>query len=254
MTCSVGTLNNGDSQTITLTVQPGPAAVGAITNQADVSSTEPDADLSNNMASVPTTVNPLAALSVEKTSAPNPAFLGDPLTYTVVVTNAGPSDATGAVMTDTLPGGATFNSASAGCSEAGGVVACSIGALASGVVATRTIVVTPNTLGPITNTAAVAGNEFDPALADNTTSDIATVIPTAALSVAKSDTPSLVFAGDALTYTIAVTNSGPLDATNTTLTDTLPASLTGATWTCVAGTNSNCDTANGTGDINEYEF
>jgi uncharacterized repeat protein (TIGR01451 family) len=87
------------------------------------------------------------------------------MTYTMVVTNNGPSRATGVTLTDPLPPGVTFVSAASSrgsCSEAAGTVTCTIGRLGSGRSATVTIIVTPTGVGPLTNTACVAGNEPDP--------------------------------------------------------------------------------------------
>ena len=50
-------------------------------------------------------------LGVTKTDSPDPVTVGASLIYTVTVTNSGPDTATGVVVTDTLPAGATFVSA-----------------------------------------------------------------------------------------------------------------------------------------------
>ncbi|RME41010.1 MAG: DUF11 domain-containing protein, partial [Deltaproteobacteria bacterium] len=74
-------------------------------------------------------------LVVSQSAAPDPAFSGQPLTYTLTVVNNGLLDATAVTLTDTLPSGVTYNSAAAsqgGCSQAGGVVTCSLGGLAVG--------------------------------------------------------------------------------------------------------------------------
>ena len=44
-----------------------------------------------------------ADLSIEKTHTPEPAFPGQPITFTLTVTNGGPSDITGATVTDSFP-------------------------------------------------------------------------------------------------------------------------------------------------------
>jgi len=75
------------------------------------------------------------------------------------------------------------------------------------------------------------------------------VVPAQAdLSVAISDGQTSATSGSAVTYTIVAKNNGPNAVTGTTMTDTLPASLSGATWSCVASTGSSC-TASGTGNI-----
>ena len=85
------------------------------------------------------------------------------LTYTLTVTNEGPSDASGITVTDTLPGAVTFDSASAGCTESGGTVTCTAASLANGASVSFTITVTaPGTPGgTISNTTSVASNAVD---------------------------------------------------------------------------------------------
>lgn len=119
-----------------------------------------------------------ADLAVSKTDSPDPVFAGSPLTYTVTMTNNGPDRATGVTLTDTLPAGVTFVSAvstQGSCTEAAGVVTCTIGNMANGATVTVAIVVTPTGPGVITNTAVVAGTETDPNTANNNTTAQTTV-------------------------------------------------------------------------------
>src|SRR5262249_32673457 len=78
---------------------------------------------------------------------------------------------------------------------------------------------------PATNTAAVShADQFDPDPADN--SDDATITPQQAdLAVTKTVDNPTPDVGDTVTYTVTVTNLGPDTATNTKLTDTLPAGV-----------------------------
>lgn len=236
VTCAIGGLAGGGSQTRVITVTPDVNAAGSIVNTAVVGSSDSDAETSNNTATAITTVRPKADLAVNKTSAPAPAFLGNPLTYTIVLTNNGPSAATGVVLTDTLPAGVTFSSASPGCSHAGGIVTCSIAALTGGETVSSTIRVIPNVTGLITNTVTARAVEFDPNTANNTRSATTTVIPAADVSVVKTANANFVLVGDVVTYTIGVTNLGPSNAANVLLTDTLPLSVTFGSVTSSRGT------------------
>ena len=70
-----------------------------------------DPDTNDNAATADTTVRPSADLSLTKSDSPDPVQAGELLTYSLGVHNAGPQSATGVVLTDTLPGGVTFDSA-----------------------------------------------------------------------------------------------------------------------------------------------
>ncbi|MGZ5474175.1 MAG: DUF11 domain-containing protein, partial [Thermoanaerobaculia bacterium] len=104
-----------------------------------------------------------ADLSVKKTADFTESTVGSSATYTIVVTNNGPGEATDVVVTDDLPAGTTFVSSSAGCSGTT-TVTCAVGTLAAGDSATIEIVVTlPSTPGTVSNTASVASSSTDPA-------------------------------------------------------------------------------------------
>jgi uncharacterized repeat protein (TIGR01451 family) len=117
--------------------------------------------------SISVTVNG-ADLAVVKTG---PALVteGHDLTYHLEATNNGPANATGVVVTDTLPTNSTFVSASAGCTEAAGVVTCTVGNLASGASAGFDITVTAGSAGTsLTDTASISGDQSDPDSTNNT--------------------------------------------------------------------------------------
>ena len=83
----------------------------------------------------------------------------------------------------------------------------------------------------ITVTARDAANntsEFSPCFA-------AVAATTTDVGVTKSNSPDPVTAGNNLTYTVTVTNSGTSDASNVTLTDVLPANTTFVSFTAPAG-------------------
>ena len=118
-------------------------------------------------------------LSVTQADTPDPVNVVNPLSYTLTVDNNGPDDATGVTVTDTLPAGVTFQSASAtqgSCSEAAGIVTCTLGDMVAGDQVTINIALTaPVTTGTITNTAIVTGNEVDPIAGNNTSNENTTV-------------------------------------------------------------------------------
>src|SRR5262249_29834858 len=211
VTCTVGALANGANRSEESRVGAANNG-GTITNTANGAGQQGDPRVGNKPASAATTVNGSADLSITKT-APATVGAGQQFTYTLSVHNGGPSDATGVSVTDPLPTGVTFVSASTGCTNASGTVTCTVGALANGANATATIVVTaPNNATPLTNTATVAGSPTDPNTANNTASATTTVTASADLSITKT-APTSVTVGQQFTYTLSVHNGGPSDAT-----------------------------------------
>jgi uncharacterized repeat protein (TIGR01451 family) len=128
-------------------------------------------DGANSSTATHTVVLYAADLSVTKEVSDDSVLPGETFTYTIVVSNAGPADATNVILTDTLPVSLTFVSASSGCFEVDGVVICDLGDLAMGSVVTVEIAVTaPTTEGRITNTVEVSSDVPDPQPGDNTVS------------------------------------------------------------------------------------
>lgn len=155
---------------VTIVVRPN--TPGVITNTATVTAAEDDPNPDNNQASQETEVQGIADLSVVKTDQTDPVVVGQDLSYTLVVTNNGPSLATNVVLTDTPPPGVIFVSAvpSQGtCSHNAGVVTCSLGTLAAGAQATVTVTIQPtvNNIGTIVNISEVRSDAIDPTPNDN---------------------------------------------------------------------------------------
>jgi uncharacterized repeat protein (TIGR01451 family) len=124
-----------------------------------------------------------ADLSITKTDAPDPAHVGQNLTYTITVRNSGPADASGVTVSDTLPKNAGFGSVSSSqgtCTlkPQKRLVTCALGTLANGQTATITIVVKSTAKGTITNTAKVsATSPADTNTGNNSASASTTVLP-----------------------------------------------------------------------------
>jgi uncharacterized repeat protein (TIGR01451 family) len=120
-----------------------------------------------------------ADLTITKTSS-TPTFTpGQQVTYTITVQNLGPSAATSITVTDVLPAGATFVSASGPDATCIGTttVTCTIPTLANGASSVITLIVTANGTAPIANTASVAAaSPADPTPLNNAAA--ATVNPT----------------------------------------------------------------------------
>jgi uncharacterized repeat protein (TIGR01451 family) len=169
-----------------------------------VSGNEPDPNTANNTASASTTVNPAANLSIAMTDTPDPVLQGQTVNYDITVTNNGPSTATGVVVSGSLPG-------------------CTLGNIAPGATTGCTQTATATSVGTLTQTMTVSGNEADPNTANNTASVSTAVNPAADLALSMTDTPDPVKKRAKLVYTLTVVNNGPSSANNVSLTDTLPA-------------------------------
>jgi uncharacterized repeat protein (TIGR01451 family)/CSLREA domain-containing protein len=162
--------------------------------------------------------------------------VGDTVTFTLTVTNAGPDDATGVAVTDLLPAGYTFVGDSGSGSYDSGTGVWTVGTVNAGTSRSHVITATVNPAGPYTNAAQVtAANEIDPDSAPangvgNGEDDEATVaispVGTADLSLSKvvdNPTPNI---GGTVVFTLTVSNAGPSAATGVTVHDVLPAGYT----------------------------
>jgi uncharacterized repeat protein (TIGR01451 family) len=146
---------------------------------AGMTADETDPNPGDDSVTVSSVVNPTPAdLAVTMTGSSDPVAQGDDLSYTIVVTTDAHL-ASGVVVKDTLPSGVNFVSASAGASETGGVVTYPIGVMLGNNTRTLVIIVRSTTAGPITNTAAVMGNEPDRDPSNNTATLTTTVDPSA---------------------------------------------------------------------------
>jgi LPXTG-site transpeptidase (sortase) family protein len=168
----------------------------------------------------------LADVAVAKTvDNPTPGF-GSNVTYTVTATNNGPRDASGLQLTDQLPAGLTFVSAtpSVGTYNSGTGV-WNIGALTNGSNATLAITATVNTLVPTTNTATkTAENEADNTAGDDSAG--ATITPVAAdIATTKTVSNTVPNQNSNVTFTVTASNNGPSNASGVQVTDLLPAGL-----------------------------
>ena len=128
-----------------------------------------------------------ADLSLTKSDSPDPVTQGAVLTYTILVSNAGPDPATNVVVTDDLPKQVDFVSAtttSGTCQTPpgkgkGGKVDCNLGTLGNGGTATVTITTTASTAGDISNTASVTSDVADPQSANNSDTEATKVLAAA---------------------------------------------------------------------------
>ena len=240
VTWNVGALAGGDTTVALrlLVTVDGPAAAGSeqllnVIGVVDDGFNGADAAPANNTASDRDDLTAAPDLRVTQSDGVAVAAPGTILTYSIVVTNAGPQDASGVTIDDTIPPGSTFTSAddpgSAGTFAAGHVV-WNIGNLLAG--GTRTVSLSVRVASPaiagrdeLVNSAVVDDDGMsgiDATPADNTAIDTDTLGAAPDLVVTMTDEVLVVRAGDIVTYAIVVGNAGTQDATGVVLTDTIP--------------------------------
>jgi uncharacterized repeat protein (TIGR01451 family) len=238
-------LSAGDSAVFLLNGTIAPTATGNLTNTASVvPPTEIlDPNNANNSSSDTDTLTPITDISITKTDGQSAVDRNDAITYTVTVTNNGPSAVSNIGVNDPIPSaitGVTWNCAiatgtgSCGTANGAGNTLNTTVNLNNGATAIYTlkgsVSATAPSPGSITNTATVAvpAGVTDSNLSNNSSTDIdALPRPTGTVDLAILQTNNLtsVVPGSALTYTITVTNNGPGTITSLTMKDTLPADL-----------------------------
>jgi len=232
ISCPLGTVPAGSGATITVTftAQDG----GNVDDTATVSASTPDPNNSNNTASGAVTFVSSADLAITKTASPNPVIAGTNLTYTITVSNAGPSTATGVVVTDTIPAQVSVLSVtpSSGSCKAGisgnplQPLTCTLGNVAKSGTATVVVVAAVASNVPsgtvVNNNASVSSAVLDPNNANNSATAAATVLTSADLSVVKLSDKLVYKPSSTIIYQVTVTNNGPSDALAVAVTDNLP--------------------------------
>jgi uncharacterized repeat protein (TIGR01451 family) len=182
VTCNLDSLATGAAAQITILVTP--TQPGTILNVAQVVGNDSDPNPNNNSAQASTSVSPAVDLSITKDDSPDPVFARQQLTYTLSVANLKPSvTANGVIVTDVLPAHILLKSAVAsqgGCttSKIKGMtkVTCDLGSLPSDGSAFITLVVKPLRPGTLTNTASVTSMDTDRNSANNTATQVTTVL------------------------------------------------------------------------------
>src|SRR5262249_34320149 len=148
--------------------------------------------------------------------------VGDTITYTVTLTNAGPDPATDVTVQDPLPADVSFDSAtpSQGAFDPATDV-WTVGTVAVGAAEAQTLTITATVINdePGVNTATIShADQFDPNPANNSAS-ASTNPQHADLALVKTVSAPRPNVGDTITFTVTLINSGPNTATNVTVQD-----------------------------------
>ncbi len=247
---------------LVLNVYVDPAFTGDMKNTATVNGRTYDPDPDNNKAEDTVTARPLADVAITKTST-KPYVVGGQVTYTLTVTNNGPSVSVAPItVEDTLPTGLSIASIDDGawdCTPKTGEtskITCTLDKDLARDEQADLIKVTVDVLespgDAALNKATVTPTTEDPNLGNNTATVEDPVISDVQLGIEKKTTgANPVVAGRSTEFTITVTNAGPAKAKNVQVVDQLEAGLratsaNGPGWTCDLGSGTvvTCTRAN----------
>ncbi|MDR1700772.1 MAG: DUF11 domain-containing protein, partial [Lachnoclostridium sp.] len=253
-----GTMASGSMIQLLIRGTISPSATDHIINTATVGSSTPDPNSGNNGTTEFTKVSTFADLVVAKKEDISPIQPGSRLTYHIEVLNKGPNDANKVIITDYVP--SVFEGAEYSIDNGttwqiwNGMY--SPGTIENGLSVSFLLrgTISDSAEGVITNTVTASSQTPDPNTANNSHTVITPIntaedstppdpddnngtdgppndIPTpksADLFITKQSSQNPVQVGNILTYTIAVTNNGPDEAEDVTVTDLIPNELTGA--------------------------
>ena len=226
-------MTNQASHTLEITATVN--ATGDFVNVATVTANENDPNTSNNSSSATTNPSPLADVGITKVVDNSTPNVGTDVTFTIVATNNGPSNATGTNVSDVLPSGYTYvsHTVTSGSFNNG---LWTIGNLNNGISETLTITATVNTTGNYTNTAIIDANENDTNTTNTQASASTTPVKLSDLSVAKTVDNITPYVGNNIVFTIVASNNGISDATGVRVDDVLPNGFNYISHTTTTGT------------------
>jgi uncharacterized repeat protein (TIGR01451 family) len=226
LTWSLGSIQAGGSREIQLMVQVDLGTSGTLTNTAIVDSSTPDYVLGNNQDEEWTIVVSQADLEIAKIDSSDPITPGETLTYTLIITNQGPSDAQDVSVLDYLPPELNVISTTLSTISGTNPLKWNLDSLPAGISQTIQVMATVDTTGTgVMLNVAIVLYDIDPFSLNNVDEEWTAIGSLADLRIEKSDDPDPVSPGETLTYTLLITNKGPSEATDVIVTDTLPAGV-----------------------------
>jgi uncharacterized repeat protein (TIGR01451 family) len=209
----------------------------ALANSAVIAGRLPDTSAADNTSTASTTVtaNALADVGIAKAliSSPEMFYTGRPATYTLTYSNSGDLPAMHTLITDTIPAGLAFVSASQPPAIVdSGKLVFDVGTVSNAVNKTivLTFTVTASTAGDtISNGAAISTSTTpEPVKGNNSasTSNITVAVPPIDLALSKTADVSAAQIGSQIGYTLTINNIGGGTAGSIQVVDTLPDGLT----------------------------
>ena len=253
-----GDIPTGANNLITITVKGtvDPSYNGNLSNTAVATPSEPNTVPVN--ASTTAIVSKTPVLAIAK-NGPNTIAAGQEMVYTLSISNTGKANANNATITDAIPANITGVTWTAVANGAASVLSGATGntnnlsmnvdvpaGAANTILVTVKGTVSPSATADLVNKATITPSEDGTVPASSTVTT--TLKSASSVSLIKTG-PSQISAGQTVTYTLLAGNNGPSDARNLSITDAVPAGLTGVTWTVATqGTASVSTGANGTGN------
>lgn len=183
-----------------------------------------------------------ADLVLSESADRNPVIAGEPVVLTVTVQNGGPSAAAATTVTGDLPPEATAFT-TAGCAEdPSGAPICSLGSIPPGGQASFSIAMEtdPAASGSLEHSSTVTSATPEENPGQESASIVLPIRAEAELSITKDDGQAVARPGQALVYSIVVSNLGPSDAESATVTDEFPLELLDCSWTCAPQGSAQC--------------
>ena len=236
-TCAISSLTVGATAGMRVGADvPSAATVGTqAVLPVTISSSTYEMRAADNSASVSAAVTAIGDLGVTMTAAPSVPVAGDVVTYTIPVTNAGPSMVRSIGLSDPVATGNTYVSSSVaplaggvcGYTAAARIVECGLAPLDAGATVTVTVVIRLGAnVTAINNAVSVVSLTPDSNIADNNVSVQSAGTAVADVAVSLSIGAATAYPGESVSYTLTVTNNGPSEATNVSFNTVVPPGMT----------------------------
>lgn len=253
--CNLGALAPGSTKSIRVRGRIDPFFRGTINLTATSRMATVETSPGNESSSVNVSVSGIADVSVSKTDGRASIAPGQSTTYSIAISNAGPSGSAIVPFSDSFQ--SPFTSCTWAASASGGATGHFAGAgpsitsnlrmpPLSSVVYTVGCPVPPAARGELVNSASVGSDLEDPDQNDRVASDITQLSPLSDHQISKSDGLVEIPFESQVEYVIDVLNAGPSGPDAVQITDNFPPELTEVTWTCEAAVGSTCEFSSGT--------